>query len=501
MIKSLCVLGGGTSGLIAALMMRRAYPNMKISIIESSKIGIIGVGEGSTEHWKQFMDYIDIDVPTIVRECGATFKIGIKFTNWNGDGKAYWHSLTEQFSTIHTENNAPLTWMKMIAENWDPEETCWDLSRKSWHVEPYHDILSQYHFDTFKLNEFFHKLCSERNIEIIDTEIQDVVLDNEGYVSYLKDNDRQYVYDFYIDCSGFGRVIATKLGVKWIDKKDQLPMNSAIAFPTGYKEEIPSYTEATALSSGWVWRIPTQERFGNGYVFCDDFINEDKAYEEVSMHYKNNLGIDDELKIGRKVKFGAGYVDKFWSKNCLSLGLNGMFVEPLEASSIGSTIQEMRLFIPTILYWSKGEQRTEKIFNDRMSVIAENIVDFIQLHYITKRNDTEFWRWVNNNIKYTDFINENLDYFKNNYPNAQIFNETLQMFSYLNWMQVMHGLGLFNYDKCNQYWKETFAAEHDDPLLRHITINTTVKPEHGAKPHREVLEILKTRYGETKYEF
>jgi 2-polyprenyl-6-methoxyphenol hydroxylase-like FAD-dependent oxidoreductase len=93
MIDSLCILGGGTSGLVSALMMRQAYPNLKITMIESSQIGIIGVGEGSTEHWKKFMTHIGISLPELVREAGATFKIGIKFTNWQGDGKHYFLSL------------------------------------------------------------------------------------------------------------------------------------------------------------------------------------------------------------------------------------------------------------------------------------------------------------------------------------------------------------------------------------------------------------------------
>ena len=502
MIKSLCVLGGGTSGLVSALMLRKAYPNMSISILESSKIGIIGVGEGSTEHWKLFMEYIGIDVPTIVRECGSTFKVGIKFNNWNGDGKTYWHSLTEQFSTIYKENDAPLSWFRFVGENWDPEETAWELSRRSHHLEPYHDTISQYHFDTFKLNNFFHKLCLERNIKVIDTEISDVILDEQGYVKeLLNEQGETFAFDFYIDCSGFGRIISSKLGVKWVDKKSELPMNSAIAFPTGYQEEIPSYTEATALSSGWVWRIPTQERFGNGYVFSDDFITETQAYDEVSKHYKDHLGIKEELKIGRKVKFGAGYVDKFWVKNCLSVGLSGMFVEPLEASSIGSTIQEIRLLIPSLLYWSRNETKTETVFNQRMTRIAENIVDFIQLHYITKRDDTEFWRWVKNEIKYTDFIKENLEYFKNNAPNSQIFGiEPLYMFSFLNWTQVMHGLGLFNYEVRKKYWEENFAKDHLTHLQR-VLENGNAYKEEDIKSHREVLNILKDRQLETKYEF
>ena len=118
----------------------------------------------------------------------------------------------------------------------------------------------------------------------------------------------KHASDFFIDCSGFNRVISSKLGQKWIDCGHQLPMNSAIAFPTARTEDIPSYTEATALSSGWCWRIPTQDRYGNGYVFSDNFINE------------KHLGIKD-LEIGKRVKFNAGYVNECWTKNCVSQDL------------------------------------------------------------------------------------------------------------------------------------------------------------------------------------
>jgi NADPH-dependent 2,4-dienoyl-CoA reductase/sulfur reductase-like enzyme len=54
------IAGSGTAGLITALILRRAFPASPITIVSSSKIGIIGVGEGSTEHWKQFMELCDI---------------------------------------------------------------------------------------------------------------------------------------------------------------------------------------------------------------------------------------------------------------------------------------------------------------------------------------------------------------------------------------------------------------------------------------------------------
>ena len=54
------IVGSGTAGLLTALLVRRAFPSAAIVVISSSQIGIIGVGEGSTEHWRQFMDLCEI---------------------------------------------------------------------------------------------------------------------------------------------------------------------------------------------------------------------------------------------------------------------------------------------------------------------------------------------------------------------------------------------------------------------------------------------------------
>jgi len=501
MINSICILGGGTSGMITALVLRKAWPKLDITVIESSKLGIIGVGEGSTEHWRVFMKHVDIDVFSLVRETGATFKIGIKFTNWNGDNKDYFHSLSEQYGSLSRANGLPFTWLKMIGEDWDPLDTMWSRARDSYHGEPVHDILSQYHFDTNKLNSFLHKICSERKINLIDTEIEEVILDEFGYVKELIDvAGRNHAYDFYVDCSGFKRIIGSKLGAKWIDCSAQLPMNSAIAFPTGYTEDIPSYTEATALSSGWVWRIPTQDRYGNGYVFCDSFIDETKAYDEVSQHYKDNLNIQDTINIGKRVKFNAGYVENYWIKNCVMIGLSGIFVEPLEASSIGTTIQQALILSPDLFFYEKHETLTSERYNKQMRIISENIIDFIQLHYITKRSDSEFWRWCKNEIKLTEFNSKYLEYFKKGYPNINLFNQPMTLFSYLNFGQVMQGLGLFNNESIRKKFEDHMYAHSidTDEILKSAEIFDNNATFYS---HRESLELIKERAIARDYKF
>ena len=45
----IAIVGGGTAGWLAALMISKVHKNTHdITVIESSKIGIIGAGEGST---------------------------------------------------------------------------------------------------------------------------------------------------------------------------------------------------------------------------------------------------------------------------------------------------------------------------------------------------------------------------------------------------------------------------------------------------------------------
>jgi tryptophan halogenase len=482
MISKFVILGGGTAGLISALMIKHSLKSAEVHVVESSKIGIIGVGEGSTEHWDTFMKFIGIDAQDLISNTGATYKLGIKFENWNGDGKHYWHAIGHEFGFLDETTGLYPGAYKCIADNLTPDDTIWEEMRLNVVKPPFTRVSNQYHFDTHKLNQYFHDLAAQRGVIFHDDDIQEVILDNEGFVKSLVGAKQEYTGEFFIDSSGFNRIISSKLGAKWIDCGDKLPMNSALAFPTPYQEEIPQWTNSRAMSSGWMWRIPTQSRFGNGYVFCDQFINEDQAYEEIQSQF------DHEIEIGKKVKFSAGYVNEFWIKNCLSVGLAGMFVEPLEASSIGSTIQQIFGFINSIHTWDKSNVSSIKRYNKDFREVAENIVDFIQLHYITKRNDSEFWRWVKEGIVLTDFNKENLPLWKNNIPCHSIFNDHYKMFKNVNFIQVLHGLEYFN----SEVFKEKYYKHypHFDQIIKNLEEEGRLHDFKQVVSHREAINSI-----------
>lgn len=442
-LEKIVVLGAGTAGLIAALMLNRKYPNKKIDVIKSSEIGIVGVGEGSTEHWKVFCDYVGIEIPTMVKETSATIKIGILFNDWNGVGHQYVHSVTGHTPLSASGNlNASnyLAYTDSSSFNTSPGFERFFYQNRIPLAPNLVGVSNQYHFDTFKLNVYLTDLCMQRGIQFHDTVIEQVDMDERGYItSIAAETGERFTADIFIDCSGFKRVIASEMDVEWVSFTKYLPMNHAIAFPTEFEEgqDYEPYTTSTALSSGWIWKIPTQHRYGNGYVFSDNYITTDQALGEAEKH----LGKKIE-KVGRDIKFGAGRVDQFWKNNCICFGLSGGFAEPLEAQSIGFAIQQGFALVECIDGWPTNNSYVSKRYNQSMNVVFDNVIDYLQAHYFTKRDDTPFWK--EKPFEWTEFNKDTFEIFAKGDITNSYFESKYSMFRAHNFHHVYNGLGLID---------------------------------------------------------
>jgi len=100
-INDIIILGGGTSGCISALMLKTAFPHKKIKIVESNDIGIVGVGESSTEHWSEFCSFVGINSLESILKCNATFKVGVFFENWAKNN--FMHNISFQYTEKYGE--------------------------------------------------------------------------------------------------------------------------------------------------------------------------------------------------------------------------------------------------------------------------------------------------------------------------------------------------------------------------------------------------------------
>lgn len=435
--KKLLIVGGGTSGLISGLILKTAFPELTVNLLESSAIGIIGVGEGSTEHWNDFIRFCGISKKELVEETNATFKYGINFVNWNGDNKNYFHAVNGEFNELGPNGIRPV-YLHLVANDADPLQMQGHYVAESLLPENNYNI-NQFHFDTFKLNEFLHKKCNERGIKFIDDVVTSVSFDEQGFINaVVGQSGEKYEYDFYIDSTGFKKLILNgSMGIKWNSFQKYLPMNAAIAFPTERTEDIPAWTLSRAMSAGWAWRIPTQERFGNGYVFNDAFLDFEGAKAEIEALYGH------EINVAKEIKFDAGCLEKLWNKNCVAIGLSGIFVEPLEASSIGTSIQQAFELAKLLPSFVPGNYHAENKYNKTITEVFNNILDYIALHYRVKRRDTDFWKSTET-LPLPDGLQELLEIYNYKTPTDADFANNEVLFKSANWIMVMHGLGLLD---------------------------------------------------------
>lgn len=463
-IKRVVVLGGGTAGWYTALSLRKIFSsNVEIRVVESTEVGIVGVGEGGLLNLQGALQSIDIDLNEFMQETNATYKWGFCYEGWCSGEKEdkYYHpfasstgaaSQWEEFGhypyfSAMINSGTPLTsYLKgfdLIANNASQAEAKTALDNQSV------DIINSFHFDSYKIANYFKKIALKRNIVHQDALIEHVETDAQGHVSALitKDNEKIEL-DFLVDATGLARkVIGKVVPSEWCSFKDHLLLDRAIPFYMPHPLKNPYLvSRAIAMKSGWMWQIPLVDRVGAGYVYSSKHVSDEQALQEI----KDYLGYDvtPQQKV---IKFEPGCYREIWVGNVLTVGLASGFVEPLEATSIGQMIEVVRNFT-RILVTCQGiiSDKTIREFNESNYASWIEILDFLRMHYDCPRRDTAFWQDVAKTP-----LTENYRAFKEcmqvraprliDLESYQLYGRR-GMFHVINWMFVAVGLGLIPRD-------------------------------------------------------
>lgn len=372
------ILGGGTAGWLSALTINKLVPYSDVTVISSEDIGIIGAGEGTTPPFKDLMNKLDVPIEGLYKHAKATTKAGINYVNWHGDGTSYIHPFWNDQTALHFDASLLATHLRGIA-----------LSR------------------------------GIKNIDGIVAKINSKSY-NDDIESFDLESGENIPADFVFDCSGLHRVIIGKhYKSEWLDYSDMLPCNRAIPFFLDNDQDVSGnqYTDAIAMKHGWIWRIPVQGRFGCGYVFDQRFVSDEDAIAEL----KEMFG---DVKIPRVFDFRAGCYKTPWMHNCIAVGLSSGFMEPLEATSIWIQAISLLFYVENGHNFSR-DRTVVDAFNEFLSSINKDSRDFIHAHYLTRRNDTDFWKtfreknvtpdWVSELRKIEDLEQYHVDYVRETY--------------------------------------------------------------------------------------
>jgi tryptophan halogenase len=246
-----------------------------------------------------------------------------------------------------------------------PEEARVDFEHFDWAV----------HFDASKFAAFLRKFAEARGVRRIDAKVAEVQTVGESIQGIRLDS---------------GDVLGASLFVDW---RHWLVCDRAVAMPCAHADvnDLAPSTRSRALDAGWAWRIPLQNRVGNGYVYSSDHISDDAAAAALRGQLEG-----EALGEPHFVKFRAGHVRRFWIGNCVAVGLSAGFLEPLESTSI-SLIQ---MGIDKLLhFWpdepvAHGQAEALAAEYNRLSVTEyERIRDFIILHYSANGRTGELWKY------------------------------------------------------------------------------------------------------------
>jgi tryptophan halogenase len=480
-IKNIVIVGGGTAGWTTALNFLQKTISPKITVIASKEIPIIGVGESTTGRFNGLINlksgFINIDEADFLKKTGSTFKIGIMHSDWHTIGESFTSPLGDDFINelfypsigydysriFHVAKNKKYdsyTQSQMMLNNKLPyfeiTKDCIFLNDSNVMGKvDYKFNHEAYHLDTYKVGQYIKDVVTKNErVTYLDDTVVDIEKNESGFLKNVKTNTGKIIEgDLFVDCSGFSRLLIEKqFNNNFISYEDELIVNRALPFHIQNKKDtvINNYTHVTAKKYGWLWDIPLQERKGCGYVYNDSFISPEQAQQEI----EKDLGF--KIYPQKDIKFKAGRLEKFWCKNVISTGLASAFVEPLEATSIHMTVLQINHFIEQYYteYMNFNCEFANEQYNKEMTSVWDDIKDFIVMHYITPRNDTNFWKEASSPKRHSKNLKNKLEIWKSRMPRESDYQGSLfNTFYHLGnslWYQILIGMNLLDSKKAQQ---------------------------------------------------
>lgn len=480
------IVGGGTAGWITAAVLARFFdPRLHaLTLIESDEIGTIGVGEATIPQIQLLNQALGFDEDEFVRATQATYKLGIEFAGWGDADSLYMHAFGQvgrQVGAVpfhhywlrqHRDGNAGALGdyaLNAVAAYGGR------MARGKPATSALFGALGHaFHFDAGRYARFLRRYAEARGVVRLEGRIEAVEQHGEsGNVTGLTLADGRSVEgDFFVDCTGFsGLLIERTLATGYEDWSHWLPCDRAVAVPSRHGVgRLTPYTRSVAQEWGWQWRIPLQNRIGNGMVYCSQAVSDEIAVDRL-------LGqLDGEpLADPRPLRFMTGRRRRAWNRNVVAIGLAAGFLEPLELTSIHliqSAVERLIKFLPG----AYADPADAAAYNAQTAFEWERVRDFIVLHYHLNRRAEPFWNACAA-MSVPDSLTEKLELFAANGRIAR-FNE--ELFAEAGWLQVLIGQGLVprGYHPLVDILSDAELAEMLSLMRQSITKTVAAMPRH-----------------------
>ena len=380
--RSVAVVGSGTAGLFAALALKRARPELRVAIVASKAIPVIGVGEATTPPIVAFLHgYLGLDPAELFARVAPTWKLGIRF-EWGAKNRVFHYAFGGgDLAAAQTFDGSILDY-SLVSRLMDRGRGL--VVREG---EGLRSLLGEhrfaYHLDNAPFVAFLEEKAAQRGIETIEATVTGVRRDDVGGIEALLCGDRELSFDAYVDASGFrSQLLGDALGVPFESYDSSLYCDSAIVGNGPLPERGPlPFTRATTMSAGWCWTIPMRSENHYGYVFASKFLDAADAETELRARFD----ISSKTRI---VNFRSGRRRDAIAGNVAAIGNAYGFVEPLESTALHMAITTSL----RIAALATGASRDVAEVSRELGEQWDYLRAFLAVHYrFNRRLATPFW--------------------------------------------------------------------------------------------------------------
>lgn len=419
-VKTVTIVGGGSSGWMTAAALAKLCPHLDITLVESARIGTVGVGESTLGHINKFFALLGLKDEDWMAKCNATYKNSIRFTNFrDNDGTSFEYPFSagldftdkpsgtqawSELSTMYPDEYTPET----FAEFYCTGNTL--LAKYNKQTRDERKILrnydfkwdTAYHLDAKLLGEYLRDtIALPLGVKHLDGDVHSHKKDSLGNITdILLTDGRVLKSDLWIDCTGFKSFLLEQwMGSQFMPFDKHLANDRAWACRLPYEDrerEMHNVTDCHALGNGWVWNIPLWNRIGTGYVYSSRFTTDEEAKREFRDHLAT-IGSKERAEEAEmfNIQIRHGRRRRAWMMNVVGVGLSYGFVEPLESTGLLTTHENIVKLVEVLNRREGYITKTEReAFNFAVEYEVLKFRDFVSQHYaLSRRTDTPYWRW------------------------------------------------------------------------------------------------------------
>lgn len=437
-VEKIVIVGGGTSGWLAAAYLYKNHPDIEITVVDKEVGNAIGVGEATLLNFKPFMDECGFPIEDWFVELDTGYKSGIMFANWREPGNDIWHPFYKGKRRLVQD-------IKL----WDVWSTVQEYDFKTYALGSYTNTVlhntvdidpvsntNAYHINCGKLVTYIQKKLNGK-VRLIQSDVTQVERNTDTVTSLILKDGSVITADLFIDCTGFLQLL--RKPKTRINLEGRLFVNTAVVCQVPYQnrpEEFRPYAICDAVDHGWIWRIGVSSRIGSGMVFNRNITSIDEAKEYFVKYWNNRIKVENV----RAINWDPFYIEDQWSGNVVNIGLSAGFIEPLESTGIGLITAGITQLSNTISDRHYAHIEREN-FNIQMKSVFEDAVDFVSAHYANNNRNSKFWNYVAETFVPSDKMLHQLEELAD--PNIEVpYNGKVHyFFNGCNWTLLLQQLG------------------------------------------------------------